>query len=245
MLSGLISILSSPAYATSACENVFNDVPEFELQRSEVSPGVTVEYRKVYHKDREFFVSEVLGKTDDLLLGIAPFGHAYLVSGRVRLDGNVLGKKTTVHDHMAELEAGIVIKIKKSDIDKTRMEKYDGTHGISCGKIACEAMANAGDIFIGANKSSYYSPHEMVQAIFKEGLRDGAGNVIPFEVYYIGKFDLPNTMRRVKESSDRIKKDVVAKYTVIGTGLTAITGSLLYFLGVFDDDSQEPSAIQK
>ncbi|QDK44297.1 hypothetical protein DOM22_03565 [Bdellovibrio sp. ZAP7] len=244
-LSGLISILSSPAYANSTCENVFNEVPEFEIKYAEVSPGLNIEYRRVHHPKREFTVKDVLGKTDDLLLGIAPFGHAYLVSGSVRLDGNVLGKKTTVYDHMAELEAGIVIKIKKSDVDKSRLQKFDGTHGISCGKTACAAMEKAADIYVGANQSKFYSPYEMIQAIFKEGIRDGAGNPVPFEVYYIGKFDLPNTMTRVRESSNRIKKDVITKYGVIGTGLTAITGSLLYFLGVFDDDSQKNSVLQQ
>ncbi|WP_413295107.1 hypothetical protein ACLSU7_08510 [Bdellovibrio sp. HCB185ZH] len=244
-VSAMISVFSPMAHATSTCENVFNDVPEFEVLQAEVSPGVNLEYRKVFHKDREFHVSEVLGKTDDLLLGIAPFGHAYLVSGSVRLDGTVLGRKTTVNDHMAELETGIVIKIKKQDMDKTRLKKFDDTYGVSCGKTACEAMAKAGDLYIGANKSAYYSPHEMVQAIFKEGIRDGAGNVVPFEVYYIGKFDLVNTLKRVQSSSDRIKKEVVTKYGVIATGMTTITASLLYFLGYFDEDSQKSSAIRK
>jgi hypothetical protein len=243
-LSGLISVLSPRAYATSTCENVFNDVPEFEIKSSEVSPGVNVQYRHVFHDKREFKVADVLGKTEDMLLGIAPFGHAYLVSGSVRLDGNVLGWKTTVNDHMAELETGIIIKIKKTDVDKSRLRKFDGKRGISCGKTACDAMEKAADLYVGANKSTYYSPHEMIQAIFKEGLRDGDGNVVPFEVYYIGKFDLPNTMKRVHASSERIKKDMITKYAVIGTGAIAITGTLLYMLNISSDDSDKKAAVR-
>lgn len=237
VLAGVLSISSSFAQATSTCENVFNNVPEFEQRYAEAAPGVNIKYRHVHTDKREFTVEEVLGKTDDLLLGIAPFGHAYLVNGKVRVDGTLLGRKTTVHDHMAELETGIVIKIKKTDVDNATLKKMDDTYGISCAKTACEAMAKAGNLFIGDNKSKYYSPYEMAQAIFKNGLRDGQGKAVPFDIYYIGKFDLDNTMRRVRQSSKTLRDEALVKYGVIATGLT-LTGTVLAVVLMSDDEKK-------
>lgn len=235
-IAGLISALSPLAHATSTCENVFNNVPEFEIRRTSVAPKFDITYRAVHTEKREFFVAEVLGKTDDVLLGFAPYGHAYLVSGDVRMDGNVFGWKTTANSHMAELDTGIIIRIKKSDFDNARLKRYDDTHQLSCGKAACSALAKAGDIFVAGDKSSFYSPYTMLQAIFKNGFRDGAGNPIPHDIYYIGKFDLPATLRRVEESSVRIRKEVSVKYGMIGSGTAVITASLLYFFGMTDDE---------
>jgi hypothetical protein len=237
-MSGVLSISASLAHATSTCENVFKNTPEFEVRQVEINPGVNISYRHIYHDKREFTVEEVLGKTDDLLLGIAPFGHAYLVNGKVRVDGTLMGQKTTVHDHMAELETGVVIKIKKTDVDNAILKKMDDTYGISCAKTACEAMAKAGDLFIGDNKSKYYSPYEMAQAIFKNGLRDGQGKAVPFEVYYIGKFDLDNTMRRVRQSSKTLRDEAVVKYGVIATGLTLTATVLGVVLFANSDDKK-------
>ena len=72
-LAGLLSTLSPQALATRTCENVFNDkVAEFQYRRTDVAPKVTVDYRYVYTESREPIVADVSGKTDDLLLGIAP-----------------------------------------------------------------------------------------------------------------------------------------------------------------------------
>ncbi|UYL08827.1 hypothetical protein B9G69_017425 [Bdellovibrio sp. SKB1291214] len=242
LMVGVLSISSSLAHATSTCENVFNNLPEFEQRYAEAAPGVNITYRHVHTDKREFTVEEVLGKTDDLLLGIAPFGHAYLVNGKVRVDGTLLGQKTTVHDHMAELETGIVIKVKKTSLNNDVLKKMDDTYGISCAKTACEAMAKAGDLYIGDNKSKYYSPYEMAQAIFKNGLRDGAGNVVPFEIYYIGKFEFENTMRRVRQSSKTLRDEAVVKYGVVATGLV-LTGTVLaVVLMSKNDDSKKQKA---
>ncbi|WP_413586495.1 hypothetical protein [Bdellovibrio sp. HCB274] len=239
-LIGLLFLFSPSAHSKALCENVFNEVREFTEREALIAePALKVRYRHVEIDKREFFVSDVLGKTDDILLGFAPFGHAYLVKNKTRLDGSVMSRNL-VNYHMAELDAGIVIRIKREGLTPDFLEKFEEAWGVTCAKTACSALSKV-DLFAGPNRTQYYTPLAMLTTILQKGLYDRAGNAVPFDVYYIGKFDLPVTIRRLAESSETIKKDSITKYGMISGGITTFAGTLLYLLNMGDDENTSPA----
>ncbi|WP_413580496.1 hypothetical protein [Bdellovibrio sp. HCB288] len=236
-LLGLLSFSSPAAHAAALCENVFNDVLEFDSRETFIEElNMKVNYRHIEFKKGEPKVADVLGNTDDILLGFAPFGHAYVVREATRLDGSVL-TKAIVNDHMAELEAGIVVRIKRKHLNNEFLRKFDNSWGVTCSKVACAALAKA-DVFVGTNGTQFISPYAALTTILKKGLHDGSGNPIQFEIYNIGKFDMPVMLHRLKESSNRIQKDTMAKVGIIGTGITAVTGTILYLMHL-DDEAEK------
>ncbi|WP_413577317.1 hypothetical protein ACLVWU_03360 [Bdellovibrio sp. HCB290] len=239
-LLGLLFFFSPSAHAKALCENVFNDVREFTEREALIAdPALKVRYRHVEIDKREFFVSDVMGKTDDILLSFAPFGHAYIVKDTTRLDGSVLSR-TLVNNHMAELDAGIVIRIKRDGLSSDFLKEYKKAWGITCAKTACSALSKV-DLFAGPEAKQYFTPEALLTTILQKGIYDRSGNAVPFDVYYIGKFDLPVTLRRLTESSATIKKDQVTKAAVIATGVTTITATLLYLFSLEDDTEKSPA----
>jgi hypothetical protein len=232
-------LISGNAHAISACENIFSDsLPEFEIKKVKLEEGMEVTYRRVFIDKREFKASKVLGESNDILLGLAEFGHAYLVSNHARLDGDIIGRKAVFNGHTDLMESGIVIRIKAPPAKKDILKDYDSSHGISCGQIACSALRKAAELHIGGPRATLYSPYEIARAIFKYGIRDSQGNQVPYEVYYVGKANLQGAMNRIQENNKKLTQEVAVAGGMITFGTTAIGATLLFVMGVFTPDDQ-------
>ncbi|MBO9667251.1 MAG: hypothetical protein J7501_10615 [Bdellovibrio sp.] len=226
------------AHAISACENIFSDLPEFEIKTTKLEENMEVTYRRIFIDKREFKANKVIGESSDIYVGLAEFGHAYLVSNHARLDGDIIGRKAAFNGGTDLMESGIVIRIKAPPAKKDILKEYDGTHGISCGQVACSALRRAGELYIGGPRSTLYSPYEMARAIFKYGIRDSEGNQVPYEVYYVGKANLQGAMNRIQENNERLTKEVAVAGGMIALGTATIGATLLFVMGAFTPDDQ-------
>lgn len=223
--------LAGNAWAVNRCQDVLFDIPEFQIQEAVLDPQLSVTYRAVPYNSRMYKAENILGNTQDVLIGFSEYGHAYVVADKLRLDGDIIGRPTQVRTTDV-LDTGVVIRIQSQALDRMRLKKFNDTNGLTCSRTACKALGKAAGLYVGGKTSGYFSPHTMLRSILKDGIRDADGNQIPFDVYYVGNRSFKESVSFLEQSDARITKEIGVKGAVITTGAAVTTMTLLYAMGI-------------
>lgn len=226
----IVMLTSGPVRAVNLCQDVLFDIPGFQIKEA-VLNNLPVSFRAVPYNSRMYKAEQILGNTQDVLLGFSEYGHAYVVANKLRLDGDIIGRQTQVRATDL-LDAGIIIRIHSTAIDRVKLKAFNDKNGLSCSKTACKALAKTAGLYVGGSRTGYFSPYKMLNSILKNGIKDEDGNKVPFDVYYVGNKSLNESAALLEKSDARITKEIAVKGGVILTGTSVTAVTLLYALGV-------------
>lgn len=218
------------ASAAYACEDAFADTKEFQVKQLEIN-GKQIEYRSVKMNNTASDM-DIAASKHDILIGLSEGGHAYLVGEGLRLDGNLYRHKTKVNDE-PHLSRGVVIRIKAVDLDRAIIQGYHDTKTLTCAKTMCNALDKSAGLYIGTKDKTFLSPYTVLRTILKDGIVDARGNKVPFEIYYLGREDLPATMVQMKKNTAELRNAVLAPLIPVAV-MTPLLSALV--ISLFNDN---------
>lgn len=228
-----VSTLIGPktAFAAYTCEDVFADTKEFQEKSFEFNHK-NIDYRKIKLYDSTLS-TDVSGNKSDILIGISEEGHAYLVGEGARLDGNLYGNETRVSLN-PRLSPGVVIRIKAVDLDRSALESFHNTYGITCAKTLCSALAKSSGLYVGTKGRTFLAPDTLLNSILKDGIVDQKGNKVPFDIYYLGFEDLPKSMERLQKNTAHLRNHALVPVAIGGAMVSAPV--LAFIINALIDD---------
>lgn len=146
-----------------------------------------IEDSSIRGSSRTVRIKDLFGGQPQVLLGIQTNGHAYLIVGDTRYDGEFLSSRGRVRTQVSTLSDGTIIRFKNlspATIEALRQQliskKDEMIWSSSCYSSACKQLEKGG---IQLGKGNMVLPTTFFKSILTHGFVDSSEKPIPIEIY--------------------------------------------------------------
>ncbi len=208
----------------------------------------SIDVRKVDHLPlRNHLIprSAMFPNSDEVLFGIkdGDSGHAYLVVGNTRYDGNISPAPVKVKHGVKTLSPGILFRFRGISPESMAMVQNhfktlsDGkSTSLTCHHGACEELAAGGLALAGTARSERAS--DLVRRIVENGFVDSTGAPVRVEIYQTGPARLEDAYKNIRW---RETKHLYGTWFYLGAAGGFV--SLLFLTTLLEDKKPNAKAV--
>ncbi len=157
-----------------------------------------------------------LFRPDEVIMGVEPPHHFFLMAGYYRLDGRIMkpAQVTRTNDYMP---AGRGVYFRFRGLPQAKLQKIiegikaqDGAFTLSCTLATCSILQSAG-LSMGDGKPPDIEPFKNFIRIMEHGFVDETGNKVNMEILASTADDLQHFVRSVRAIDHRVQSGIRAQ----------------------------------